>query len=76
MSVLAFFCVGGFVSSHSPLPSSSTPPPAFEDALRGDLMDASTPLRHRLGPGHVTHHVVKAYRESETVRYLFGVVLW
>jgi len=58
---------GGFVSSHSPLPSSSTPPPAFEDALRGDLMDASTPLRHRLGPGHVTHHVVKAYRESETV---------
>lgn len=58
---------GGFVSSHSPVPFSSTPPPAFEDALRGDLMDASTPLRHRLGPGHVTHHVVKAYRESETV---------
>lgn len=64
------------MSSHSPLPCSSTPPPAFEDALRGDLVDASTPLRHRLGPGHVTHHVVKAYRESETVRYLFGVVLW
>ncbi|XP_023717229.1 phosphatidylinositol 4-phosphate 5-kinase type-1 alpha isoform X2 [Cryptotermes secundus] len=58
---------GGFVSSHSPVPSSSTPPPAFEDALRGDLMEAATPLRHRLGPGHVTHHVVRTYRESETV---------
>ncbi|XP_023717233.1 phosphatidylinositol 4-phosphate 5-kinase type-1 alpha isoform X6 [Cryptotermes secundus] len=57
----------GFVSSHSPVPSSSTPPPAFEDALRGDLMEAATPLRHRLGPGHVTHHVVRTYRESETV---------
>jgi hypothetical protein len=56
------------VSSHSPVPCSSTPPPAFEDALRGDLVDASTPLRHRLGPSHVTHHVVKTYRESETVR--------
>lgn len=60
--------VGGFVSSHSPVPCSSTPPPAFEDALRGDLMDASTPLRHRLGPLHVTHHIMKTYRESETVR--------
>ncbi|XP_021936365.1 phosphatidylinositol 4-phosphate 5-kinase type-1 alpha-like isoform X7 [Zootermopsis nevadensis] len=58
---------GGFVSSHSPVPCSSTPPPAFEDALRGDLMDASTPLRHRLGPLHVTHHIMKTYRESETV---------
>ncbi|XP_069687908.1 phosphatidylinositol 4-phosphate 5-kinase type-1 alpha-like isoform X12 [Periplaneta americana] len=58
---------GGLVSSYSPVPCSSTPPPAFEDALRGDLVDPTNPLRHRLGPGHMTHHVVKTYRESETV---------
>ncbi|XP_067003013.2 phosphatidylinositol 4-phosphate 5-kinase type-1 alpha isoform X2 [Anabrus simplex] len=60
---------GGFVSSHSPLPCSSTPPPAFEDALRGDLVVETAPLRHRLGPVHATaHHVARNYREtSETV---------
>nr|CAD7194460.1 unnamed protein product [Timema douglasi] len=59
--------MGGLARSYSPVPCSSTPPPAFEDALRGELVES--PPRHRLGPAHITHHhhVVKSYRESEVV---------
>lgn len=51
-------------------PPCSTPPPAFEDAIRGDYaMDANsttnTPLRHRIGGVHSRH----AYRE-EAVRWV------
>ncbi|KAK3930572.1 Proline-rich receptor-like protein kinase PERK4, partial [Frankliniella fusca] len=50
-------------------PPCSTPPPAFEDAIRGDyVMDANnstnTPLRHRISGVHSRH----AYRE-EAVSY-------
>ncbi|XP_046683169.1 phosphatidylinositol 4-phosphate 5-kinase type-1 alpha-like isoform X3 [Homalodisca vitripennis] len=58
---------GGFVSS---FPSCSTPPPAFDEAVRGDFTVESvsnpggaTPLRHRLGPQQA-----KNYRD-ETVRF-------
>lgn len=56
-------------------PSCSTPPPAFEDAIRGDYPvsvagslnpGGATPVRQRLGPTHSVHHM-KNYRE-ETVR--------
>uniref|UniRef100_A0A1B6LKU7 PIPK domain-containing protein n=1 Tax=Graphocephala atropunctata TaxID=36148 RepID=A0A1B6LKU7_9HEMI len=57
--------MGGFVSS---FPSCSTPPPAFDEAVRGDFTVESvsnpggaTPLRHRLGPQQA-----KNYRD-ETV---------
>lgn len=60
---------GGFVSG---FPSCSTPPPAFEDAIRdypvetaGSNPGGATPLRHRLGPTHSAHHT-KNYRD-ETV---------
>uniref|UniRef100_A0A1B6KNH3 PIPK domain-containing protein n=1 Tax=Graphocephala atropunctata TaxID=36148 RepID=A0A1B6KNH3_9HEMI len=59
--------MGGFVSS---FPSCSTPPPAFDEAVRGDFTVESvsnpggaTPLRHRLGPQQA-----KNYRD-ETVRF-------
>uniref|UniRef100_A0A1B6EY88 PIPK domain-containing protein n=2 Tax=Proconiini TaxID=565685 RepID=A0A1B6EY88_9HEMI len=59
--------MGGFVSS---FPSCSTPPPAFDEAVRGDFTVESvsnpggaTPLRHRLGPQQT-----KNYRD-ETVRF-------
>lgn len=47
------------------LPPCSTPPPAFEDAIRGDyVVDANnstnTPLRHRISGIHSRH----AYREE------------
>ncbi|KAL0267951.1 UNVERIFIED_CONTAM: hypothetical protein PYX00_010072 [Menopon gallinae] len=45
----------GFANSCSGIPSCSTPPPAFEDAVRGD-----TPPRHR------NPHHIRSYRE-ETV---------
>jgi hypothetical protein len=48
----------GFANSCSGIPSCSTPPPAFEDAVRGD-----TPPRHR------NPHHVRSYRE-ESVRYV------
>ncbi|XP_063229267.1 phosphatidylinositol 4-phosphate 5-kinase type-1 alpha-like isoform X3 [Bacillus rossius redtenbacheri] len=64
--------VGGLGGGgYSPIPCSSTPPPAFEDAMSGELV--GSPARHRLGPAHVTqhhhqHHFVRAsYRESEVV---------
>ncbi|XP_049954024.1 phosphatidylinositol 4-phosphate 5-kinase type-1 alpha isoform X8 [Schistocerca serialis cubense] len=58
--------------SHAPLPCSSTPPPAFEDALRGELVDSGTAVtRHRLGP----QHVVRLHRDSETASSISEVRL-
>lgn len=51
----------GFANSCSGIPSCSTPPPAFEDAVRGD-----TPLRHR------NPHHIRSYRE-ESARWVFSV---
>uniref|UniRef100_A0A1B6E678 PIPK domain-containing protein n=1 Tax=Clastoptera arizonana TaxID=38151 RepID=A0A1B6E678_9HEMI len=58
---------GGFTC----FPSSSTPPPAFEEAIRSDFPvgnnnpGGATPVRQRLGPTNSVHYI-KNYRE-ETV---------
>lgn len=63
--LLSIFAPGALSSNHPPLPCCSTPPPAFEDALRGDLVE-STLVRHRTGANH--QHVVRNYRSSESTR--------